>query len=193
MLAEDEVGQLVANALGGPVDPPTVRRLSELSQGNAMYLLELVAGSVESGSLANLGDIWSLVRPLAAPSRLIELVAARLEGMEAGTLEATRCVAVGEPLPLAVLEQLVGPPRSRTRSATASSSCTRTAAGRLFGSRTRCMAKRFVRRSAPTGCARPAAGWRRRLPGPAPADAKICCGWLSCSWTPGSVTAIHAC
>lgn len=110
MLAEDEVGQLVANALGGPVDPPTVRRLSELSQGNAMYLLELVAGSVESGSLTNLGDIWSLVRPLAAPSRLIELVAARLEGMEAGTLEATRCVAVGEPLPLAVLEQLVGPP-----------------------------------------------------------------------------------
>ena len=95
--------------LGGPVASGSVRRLWELSQGNALYLRELLIGAMDSGTLRRDGGIWSLTRPLTASGRLVELVAARLSGLAAGTTAVLELLAVGEPLGLTVLEKLTDP------------------------------------------------------------------------------------
>ncbi len=95
--------------LGGPVASGSVRRLWELSQGNALYLRELLIGAMDSGTLRPDGGIWSLSRPLTAVGRLVELVAARLSGLAPETTAVLELLAVGEPLGLAVLEKLTNP------------------------------------------------------------------------------------
>jgi DNA-binding CsgD family transcriptional regulator len=95
--------------LGGPVASGSVRRLWELSQGNALYLRELLIGAVDSGTLRRDGGIWSLSHPLTAVGRLGELVAARLAGLAPGTIAVLELLAVGEPLGVAVLEKLTDP------------------------------------------------------------------------------------
>jgi DNA-binding CsgD family transcriptional regulator len=108
-LTEGEVAEVVAAFLGGPVAGASVRRLLELSQGNPLYLRELMMGGVASGALGESGGIWSLQVPLTAPARLVELVASRLEEVDGPTLDAIHLVAAGEPLPLSILEQLASP------------------------------------------------------------------------------------
>ena len=95
--------------LGGPVASGSVRRLWELSQGNGLYLRELLAGAMDSGTLRREGGIWSLSRPLTTVGRLVELVAARLSGLAPETTAVLELLAVGEPLGVAVLEKLTDP------------------------------------------------------------------------------------
>src|SRR5262249_34374887 len=59
-LSEADVGEVAAGTLGGPVAGASVRRLWEVSQGNVLYLRELLAGAVGSGSLVESGGIWTL-------------------------------------------------------------------------------------------------------------------------------------
>ena len=92
--------------LGGPVAISSVRRLWEVSQGNALYLRELLIGAVDSGALTETGGIWSLSRPLTAPGRLVELVASRLSGLAPGTVAVIELLAAGEPLGVPVLEKI---------------------------------------------------------------------------------------
>ena len=107
--AEPEIAAVVSAFLGGPVAGETVRRLWEVSQGNALYLRELLIGAVQSQALTESGGIWALHRSLAAPGRLVELVAARLAGLPPETVTVIETLAVGEPLGLAILEAVTSP------------------------------------------------------------------------------------
>jgi DNA-binding CsgD family transcriptional regulator len=106
LLSEAEVGQVAAGMLGDPVAGASARRLWELSQGNVLYLRELLAGAIASGALFERGGVWSLQLPLTVPARLVELIAARLAGIAPDTERVIEFVAAGEPLPLSILEQL---------------------------------------------------------------------------------------
>jgi len=106
---ETQTGEVLAAALGGPVALATVRRLWKMSQGNALYLHELLIGALDSDALSQAGGIWSLHRPLTAPGRLIELVASRLGTLAPGTTAVIELLAAGEPLGLPVLEQITEP------------------------------------------------------------------------------------
>ncbi len=106
---EAQTGEVAARVLGGPVTRGTVRRLWELSQGNALYLRELLTGATGSGALAQDGGIWALRRPLTAPERLAELIGFRLAGMPAGTIAVAELLAVAEPLGLALLGTVTDP------------------------------------------------------------------------------------
>jgi DNA-binding CsgD family transcriptional regulator len=106
---EAQTETILAAYLGGPVASGTVRRLWELSQGNALYLRELLIGAMDSETLRRDGGIWSLSRPLTAAGRLVELVAGRLAGLAPGTAAVLELLAVGEPLGVAVLEKLTDP------------------------------------------------------------------------------------
>ena len=106
---EPETGKVIEAALGGPVSRATVRRLWELSQGNALYLRELLVGAVASATLMQTGGIWSLHRPIEAPGRLVELVASRLAGLAPETIALIELLAIGEPLGLSLLERLADP------------------------------------------------------------------------------------
>jgi DNA-binding NarL/FixJ family response regulator len=106
---EAQTGEVAAAALGGPVSRATVRRLWELSGGNALFVRELLIGAAGSGALTQAGGIWSLRRPLTAPGRLVELVASRLGTLAPGTTAVIELLAAGEPLGVPLLEQITDP------------------------------------------------------------------------------------
>jgi DNA-binding CsgD family transcriptional regulator len=107
--SEAETEAVLAAFLGGPVASGSVRRLWELSGGNALYLRELLIGAVGSGALRETGGIWALQEPLVAPGRLVELVAARLAGLPPATVAVIELLAVGEPLGVPLLERIADP------------------------------------------------------------------------------------
>lgn len=106
---EQQTGAVLSACLGGPVASVSVRRIWQLSQGNALYLRELIIGAVEEGALREVGGIWSLVKPLTPPGRLNELVAARLSGLADTTIAVVELLAAGEPLSVPLLERITDP------------------------------------------------------------------------------------
>ena len=109
VLSEDEVREVATAAVGGPVAAASVRRLWQVSGGNALYVRELLVGAVASGALEDDRGIWTLRLPLTAPDRLVELVASRLDGLAPDTVAALELLAAGEPLGLALLESVTVP------------------------------------------------------------------------------------
>ncbi|MFI6322989.1 LuxR C-terminal-related transcriptional regulator [Nonomuraea sp. NPDC050556] len=96
-LLKTEVGEVLAQTLGAPADPATVDRLADLSQGNPLYLRELIT----SGALTRTGR-WR--GEVELPTRLIELIAARIGTPD----QALELVAFGEPLELHALTKATG-------------------------------------------------------------------------------------
>ncbi len=107
-LGEGEIRELVGLALGGSVDPAAVHRLAESAGGNALFLRELIAGAVDSGTLRHTQGIWRLDGALAISSRLIEIVDARLGDLSDEVARALALVALGEPLGAAVFQHMDG-------------------------------------------------------------------------------------
>jgi DNA-binding CsgD family transcriptional regulator len=109
ILSEEEVQDLAAGVLGGPMAGASVHRLWQASGGNALCIRELLIGAIGSGALADDRGMWTLRLPLTAPDRLIELVTSRLEGLAPGTVAALELLAVAEPLEIALLESMTEP------------------------------------------------------------------------------------
>ena len=107
--SEVETEAVLSSFLGGPVASGSVRRLWEVSRGNALYLRELLIGAVDSGALVETSGIWALRQPLTAPVRLVELVASRLSGLAPETVAVIELLAAGEPLGVPVLEKIINP------------------------------------------------------------------------------------
>jgi DNA-binding CsgD family transcriptional regulator len=103
------VEELLLAVLGGPVDRGTVHRLAIGSQGNVLFLRELVLGALDDGSLGNDVGIWRLTGPLSPSSRLSELVETRLAGLTPAERNLLEVLAFGEPLGAAEL-RLLGDP-----------------------------------------------------------------------------------
>ena len=72
-LSDAAVAALVEGALGGPVEQAALRWVAESSQGNALYVHELVLGAVDAGTLAFERGLWRLA--LGEPLRVDELIA----------------------------------------------------------------------------------------------------------------------
>jgi DNA-binding CsgD family transcriptional regulator/tetratricopeptide (TPR) repeat protein len=103
-LTEAEIGHLAAQHLGGSAARGTVRWLWEASGGNPLHALELVMAASESGALYSESGVWLLRLPVPATPRLLDLVAARLDGLADSTRKVVELLSVGEPLGLAILE-----------------------------------------------------------------------------------------
>ena len=103
------VEELLLAVLGGPVDRGVVHRLVIGSQGNVLFLRELVLGALEDGSLRNDVGIWRLTGPLSPSSRLSELVETRLAGLTPVERNLLEVLAFGEPLGAAELGRLGDP------------------------------------------------------------------------------------
>ncbi len=99
-LAETE--QLLAAALGGRIEKATLTRFWRSSQGNPLYLRELVL----SGVLRDVGGLWLWHGPLALTATLRETVAARIGELTDPERDILDLLAYGEPLGVDVL----GPP-----------------------------------------------------------------------------------
>ncbi len=97
-LAEPAVEQLLGSVLGGPIDGAALAALTSRSQGNLLYLRELVEAARNDGTLRLEHDLWRLVGPARPSDRLAELVQARLERLTAAERWLLDLLAVGEPL-----------------------------------------------------------------------------------------------
>lgn len=104
------IDSLLHRVLGGPLDGQAEAQLVELSQGNPLYMRELVLAAVNSGALADAGGVWRLSGPLPAGEALRDQVLGRMAALSDDEREALELVAVGEPLGLELLEAMVDGP-----------------------------------------------------------------------------------
>jgi DNA-binding CsgD family transcriptional regulator len=105
-LSRAETTELVESGLGGPVDGLTAERLWQLSQGNALYLRELVRGGVDTGALVYKDRVWRWQGPIRAAGRLVELLEDRIGALPLDLRQLVELVAFGEPLDVETLQEV---------------------------------------------------------------------------------------
>lgn len=94
-LDERAIGELLQEVLGGQVEAATARRLHRLTQGNPLFLREVVLAGRNSGALAPSGTVWRWIGELPVTTRLAELVEARLGRVDEPVREVLEFVAYG--------------------------------------------------------------------------------------------------
>jgi DNA-binding NarL/FixJ family response regulator len=90
--------RLISSAVGGDVETRTVERLWQLSQGNPLFLRELVEGGLRSGRLKNCEGLWRWDGAMVASSRLAEIVLAQLGELDATEWRALEVLTTAEPV-----------------------------------------------------------------------------------------------
>lgn len=104
-----EMRELIGQALGGQASARTLARLAAVSDGNVLFARELVVGAIQAGSLHLRQGVWSWDQQVVLAPRLVEAVGARLEVLTDDQREALAVVALGEPVPPHVAEEVAGP------------------------------------------------------------------------------------
>jgi DNA-binding CsgD family transcriptional regulator len=106
-LSAGATAELLGRVLRGPVDGVTRQELLRVTQGNPLYLHELVLGELAGGTLRQVDGVWRWRSGLAGATRLAVLVEARLGTLDAAARAAVELTAWGEPLAAGVLDRLV--------------------------------------------------------------------------------------
>jgi DNA-binding CsgD family transcriptional regulator len=104
-LSEEDVDELTQAVLGGPIDGAARLRLWAATQGNVLFLHELIMGGLASASLQLVNHIWCWRGPMAVSGRLLDLIEARLGRLEAEESNLLEVVAHGEPIGARLLEK----------------------------------------------------------------------------------------
>ncbi len=108
-LRRDACERLVCTMLGGEVDYLTQSMLWAKTEGNPLFLRELVLGAVADGTLTERSGRWLAEGDVEPSDRLSELVGSRLSGLERAELDVLEFVAFGEPLSVSLLGSLADP------------------------------------------------------------------------------------
>jgi predicted ATPase len=107
-LDDASVRDLLESALDGPVETRTATRLWRRCDGNALYLRELVGEAARLDLFQRRDGLWCLDRLPPGSPRLAELVAQRLGALDEHERAALELIALGEPIRLGMLDELVG-------------------------------------------------------------------------------------
>ncbi len=94
----------VVRRLLGESAPEVREALWQHSRGNALYLRELVVGSVAAGRIALHGDVWVLAQPLVGSPHLAEYLLQSVRRLEPVARRLADLLALCQPIPLAMLE-----------------------------------------------------------------------------------------
>jgi DNA-binding CsgD family transcriptional regulator len=97
-LTAEAIESVLSTVLAGPVDPGTVGTFVVRSEGNMLFLRELVIGAIQDGTLRNDGGLWYLAGPLSPSDRLIELVENRLTGLSHEFRQLLELISFAEPI-----------------------------------------------------------------------------------------------
>jgi DNA-binding CsgD family transcriptional regulator/energy-coupling factor transporter ATP-binding protein EcfA2 len=106
-LDDESVCDLLESALDGPVETLTATRLWRRCSGNALYFRELVDEAARLDVFQRRDGLWCIDRLPPGSPRLAELVAQRLGALDAHERAALELIAVGEPIRLDMLDELV--------------------------------------------------------------------------------------
>lgn len=106
-LGDAAVREVLEAALDGPVETLTASRLWRRCSGNVLYLRELVGEAERLGSLQQRDGLWCIDTLPPGSPRLAELVRARLGALDEPARAALELVAVGEPVRLGMLDEVV--------------------------------------------------------------------------------------
>ena len=106
-LGDEAVRDVLEAALDGPVETLTASRLWRRCGGNMLYLRELVGEAERLGLLVHRDGLWCIDTLPPGSPRLAELVADRLDALDEPMRAALEVVAVGEPVRLGMLDELV--------------------------------------------------------------------------------------
>ena len=106
-LDDESVCDLLELALDGPVETLTATRLWRRCSGNALYLRELVDEAARLDAFQRRDGLWCIGRLPPGSPRLAELVAQRLGALDEHERAALELIAVGEPIRLDMLDELV--------------------------------------------------------------------------------------
>jgi len=99
-----DLGSLLHQTLGGPVEAGTRREFWEVTRGNPLYVRELVLGSLQSGALVERAGVWHLEDHLPSTARLADVVGQRIASLSAEARSLVDLLALCEPLELDYLE-----------------------------------------------------------------------------------------
>jgi DNA-binding NarL/FixJ family response regulator len=105
-LSQDETAALVEARLAGPLDSAAARRLWSVTQGNALYLQQLVDGELEAGRLHQVSGVWRWSGELALSPGLVELLSTRIGQLPDALNDVLEVLAFGEPLGVPALVTL---------------------------------------------------------------------------------------
>ncbi|MGH3808617.1 MAG: LuxR C-terminal-related transcriptional regulator [Pseudonocardiaceae bacterium] len=109
-LGRDDADTLIACGLRGQVEGTTLTWLWRLTQGNPLFLRELILGGLASGALSMTAGVWCWDGPMVAAPRLVELVQAGLGELDDRERDLVELVAFGEPMDAELLERMVATP-----------------------------------------------------------------------------------
>jgi DNA-binding CsgD family transcriptional regulator len=102
-----QLDTLLHLALGGPIEASSGRELWEASNGNPLYVRELLLGALESGALRERSGVWHLEQKFPSTGRLIDLVQQRIGGLTAEARSVVELLALCQPVELSYLEATV--------------------------------------------------------------------------------------
>jgi DNA-binding CsgD family transcriptional regulator len=105
-LTFEETAEAVHASLRADVATATVNRLWRLTEGNPLFLRELVIAGVTTGALAETSGIYRWDGKLPSTTRLQEVIEARLGKLSTDEAAALEILAFGEPVGLDMLTQL---------------------------------------------------------------------------------------
>jgi DNA-binding CsgD family transcriptional regulator len=105
-LAEAEVAQLLHLVLGGRVDMRSAHDLWRATQGNLLFLRELVLDGLARGLVQDRGGRWQWIGAIHAPRHVMELLESQLDQLPAEQRRGLELVALSEPLECAAFAEL---------------------------------------------------------------------------------------
>jgi DNA-binding CsgD family transcriptional regulator len=107
-LTSRDVDALVGTVLGRPVDRVTLDRLWSVTQGNPLFVHELLLSALESDAFKTCDGVLSWTGGFGPSTRLSTILESRLGRVSAAGRAVLGVLAVGEPLDLDVLTELCG-------------------------------------------------------------------------------------
>jgi class 3 adenylate cyclase/tetratricopeptide (TPR) repeat protein len=96
-LADDEIAELAAAALGGPLDAHALDLVAGHAEGNPFFVEEVLADLLDRGLLERSGDGWSLrdaAVDLGIPDTVRGVIAARIDLLSTEAKEALQAASV---------------------------------------------------------------------------------------------------
>lgn len=107
-LSEARTSEVVEAVLGGPVEQRARQWIWDCSQGNALYVHELVRTALAAEAFVSVDGYWRLTRRPGPSASLSELISGRLTELNDNDRRVVELLALGEPLRPQELVSLAG-------------------------------------------------------------------------------------